>query len=357
MENERLNNFRKLMDEKGMECALIYSDVNRNYLTGFTGDESYIVITKNDAVFITDSRYTEQAHNQVAGFEIRRYDTKITDYLIDTIKPLGCRNLGFEESLMTYDMYETLKKGLPEIEFVKMEGLVEKLRIVKDDSEIAKIQKAAGIADEAFSHMLGFIKAGMTEKEVGMELEFKMRRLGASGLSFTSIVASGKRSSLPHGTATEKVIEYGDLLTLDFGCIYEGYCSDMTRTIVVGKANDKQKEIYNIVLSANEAVLEAVRPGLTGVELDMVARDIIGRKGYGDCFGHGLGHGVGMQIHELPMVSKKGLLTLKKNMVITDEPGIYIPGFGGVRIEDLLLVTEDGCSRFSHSEKKLLEIG
>lgn len=357
MENIRLKDFRKLMDEKGIECALIYSDVNRNYLTGFTGDESYIVVTGNQAIFITDSRYTEQAQNQVKEFEVRQYAGKITDYLIDLIKSLKCRNLGFEESLMTYDAYATLKEGLSGVEFVEMEGLVEKLRIVKDDSEIEKIQKAAEIADKAFTHMLGFIKQGMTEKQVGLELEFYMRRLGASGLSFTSIVASGKRSSLPHGTATDKVLENGDFLTLDFGCVYEGYCSDMTRTVVIGRANDKQKEIYGIVLSANEAVLNAARPGLTGVQLDMVARDIIGKKGYGDCFGHGLGHGVGMQIHELPYISKKGILTLKKNMVITDEPGIYIPQFGGVRIEDLVLMTEDGCRTLSHSEKKLLEIG
>lgn len=357
MENIRLNNFRELMDEKGIECALIYSDVNRNYLTGFTGDESYIVITANQAIFVTDSRYTEQAQNQVAGFEVRKYEGKIIDYLTDLIKSLKCRNLGFEDDLMTYDMYAALKGGLPGIEFVEMQGLVEKLRIVKDDSEIGKIQKAAEIADKTFSHMLSFIKSGMTEKEVGLELEFYMRRLGASGLSFTSIVASGKRSSLPHGTATDKVLQYGDFLTLDFGCVYEGYCSDMTRTVVIGKADAKQKEIYEIVLSANEAVLKEARPGISGIELDMVARDFISRKGYGECFGHGLGHGVGMQIHELPYVSKKGILTLRKNMVITDEPGIYIPQFGGVRIEDLVLVTEEGCSALSHSEKKLLEIG
>lgn len=357
MENSRLIGFRKLMDEKGIECALIYSDVNRNYLTGFTGDESYIVVTKNEAIFITDSRYTEQAQNQVVGFEVRKYEGKITDYLVNLISSLKCQNLGFEENLMTYDVYSALKANLPGIEFREMEGLVEKLRVVKDETELAKIQKAAQIADEAFSHMLGFIKQGMTEKEVGLELEFYMRRLGASGLSFTSIVASGKRSSLPHGTATDKVIQYGDFLTLDFGCVYEGYCSDMTRTVVIGKANDKQREIYEIVLSANEAVLKEARPGLTGIELDKVARDIIDNKGYGDCFGHGLGHGVGMQIHELPFISKKGILTLKKNMVITDEPGIYIPGFGGARIEDLVLVTADGCRTLSNSEKKLLEIG
>jgi Xaa-Pro aminopeptidase len=357
MENMRLKGLREGMAQNGIGCVLIYSDVNRNYLTGFTGDESYIVVTPDEAIFITDSRYTEQASKQVAGFEVRRYDSKITDTLIGLIKSLHTDNLGFENSLMTYDMYEELKTNLEGIAFIKLNGLVENLRIIKDNSEIEKIQKAANIADEAFSHMLGFIKQGMTEKEVGLELEFYMRRLGASGLSFTSIVASGSRSSLPHGTASDKVIEHGDFLTLDFGCVYEGYCSDMTRTVVIGEASKKQEEIYNIVLKANEEALKEVKPGITGAGLDMVARKIIAESGYGENFGHGLGHGVGMQIHELPFVSsKKGSIPLKAGMVITDEPGIYLPGFGGVRIEDLVLVTGNGCRVMSSSPKNLIII-
>lgn len=357
MKNLRLEKFRNLMKNEKIECALIYSDANRNYLTGFTGDESYAVITQDKAIFITDSRYTEQAESQVVDFEVRKFQNKLTDYLKDLIKSFGAANLGFEENFMTFDMYEGLKSGLENVEFLKLNSMVEKLRQVKDDGEIECIKRAAAIADEAFSHIIGFIKPGMSENQVGLELEFFMRKKGASRLSFTSIVASGKRSSLPHGTATDKVIENGDFLTLDFGCVYRGYCSDMTRTVVIGSADERQKEIYNIVLEANERALEEVKPGITGEELDRIARNVISERGFGEYFGHGLGHGVGMQIHELPYVSKKGKDQVQAGMVITDEPGIYIPSYGGVRIEDLVLVTGQGYEVLSKSNKQLIEIG
>lgn len=356
MENLRLKKFRERMSARKLDCALIYSDANRNYLSGFTGNESYSVITADSAVFVTDSRFTEQAQSQVRGFEVRQYDSKIGDFLIDLVKSLHVKNLGIEEDHMTYKMYTTLKAGLNDVEFVPLDGMTEKLRQVKEPSELENIGKAAGIADKAFLHMLEYIKPEMTENEVGLELEFFMRRLGASGLSFPSIVASGKRSSLPHGAPSDKVIERGDFLTLDFGCVYNGYCSDMTRTVVVGSASERQKEIYDIVLNANLKVLEKVKPGMSGREIDSIARDFIGAKGYGANFGHGLGHGVGVEIHELPMVSKRGETRMEPGMVITDEPGIYIPDFGGVRIEDLLTVTEDGCRLLSHSDKSLIEL-
>lgn len=354
--NKRLEKFRHQLKINSIDGALIYSDTNRNYLSGFTGDESYIIITDSDAIFITDSRYTEQASSQVLDFEVRQYAGAIIDFLTDTVKSLGIKKLGFEEDFVTFSMYDNLKNGLKDIELVQLEGIIENMRQVKDQEEIAKIQKAADIADEAFSHMLKYIKPGMTEMDISIELEFFMRSKGASRLSFTSIVASGKRSSLPHGTASLKTVEEGDFLTLDFGCVYNGYCSDMTRTIVIGKASDKQKEIYDIVLRANEEVLKNIKPGITGESLDLIARNIIGDCGYSQYFGHGLGHGVGMDIHELPHVNKRGKNPLEPNMIITDEPGIYIPGFGGVRIEDLVVVTEDGCKVLSKSAKKLIEL-
>lgn len=354
--NTRLQKFRESMNNRNLDCALIYSDANRNYLSGFKGDESYIVVTQKEAVFITDSRYTEQARSEVSDFEVRQYSDKITGYLSELVKSLKVKRLGFEESHMTYSMYEELKSSLDGVEFVKLDSMVEKLRQNKDSSEIDCIAKAASIADLAFSHMLNYIKPGMTEKSIGLELEFFMRSKGASGLSFPSIIASGKRSSLPHGTATDKVVENGDLLTLDFGCVYEGYCSDMTRTVVIGKASQEQKKIYEIVLKANEEALKAIKPGKTGIEIDLIARNIINDSGYGQYFGHGLGHGVGMRVHELPHVSKKGSYPMEPGMVITDEPGIYIPDFGGVRIEDLLVVTDDGCRVLSKSSKQLIEL-
>lgn len=356
MENIRLKKFRKLLFERGIKCALVYNNANRNYLTGFTGEDSYIIITDKDAVFITDSRYTEQAQNEVRGFEVMEYSIKITDYIKNTIKSLGVKNLGFEDNYMTFNIYEELRNGLEGVEFIKLDGMIEKLRQVKDTEEIINIEKAASIADDGFTHILNYIKPGVTENSIALELEFYMRSKGAAGLSFPSIVASGKRSSLPHGRASEKLIEDGDFLTLDFGCIYNGYCSDMTRTLVVGKASEKQKQIYDIVLEANKKALNSIKPGITGENLDAIAREYIEKNGFGQYFGHGLGHGVGMEIHELPHVSKKGKEPMETGMVITDEPGIYIPDYGGVRIEDLVLVTEDGCKVISKSNKELIEI-
>lgn len=357
MIDKRIAKFRQQFEKLGIDAALIISDVNRNYLTGFTGDESFAIITKNKAFFITDSRYTEQARKQVKNFEIIEYKPpSVHDYIKKIVLDNEIKRIGFEEDRISFSEYEKYKETLEGIELVKLNGAVENLRIIKDEEEIELISKAAQIADDAFLHILDFIKPNMKERDVALELEFFMRQKGASKLSFDSIVASGKRSSLPHGVASDKVIEKGDFLTLDFGCVYEGYCSDMTRTIVIGKADDKQKEIYNIVLEANEAALEAIKPKKACCEIDKIARDIIANKGYGDRFGHGLGHGVGREIHEQPRLSAFGKAVLEKGMVVTDEPGIYIPEYGGVRIEDLVLVTEDGYKVLSQSSKELIEL-
>ncbi|SKA81895.1 Xaa-Pro aminopeptidase [Caloramator quimbayensis] len=357
MIEKRIARFRQQFETLGIDAALIISDVNRNYLTGFTGDESFAIITKNKAFFITDSRYTEQAKKQVKNFEIIEYKPpSVQEYIKKIVLDNEIKRIGFEEDRISFSEYEKYKETLEGIELIKLNGAVENLRIIKDEEEIELISKAAQIADDAFLHILNFIKPNMTEKDVALELEFFMRQKGASKLSFDSIVASGNRSSLPHGVASDKVIEKGDFLTLDFGCIYEGYCSDMTRTIVIGKADDKQKEIYNIVLEANKEALEAIKPKMACCEIDKIARDIISNKGYGDRFGHGLGHGVGREIHEQPRLSAFSKAVLEKGMVVTDEPGIYIPEYGGVRIEDLVLVTEDGYKVLSKSSKELIEL-
>lgn len=356
MSNLRLKKFRDCLKNKGLDGALVYSDTNRNYLSRFKGDESYIIVTQNNAIFITDSRYVEQAKGEVDEFEVREYDKNIVDYIKETVNSLNIKTLGFEEDFVTYKVYSELKKALEGVTLSGIGGTIEKLRQIKEDSEIKYIEKAAEIADKAFIHMLEFIKPGMTEKKIGLELEFFMRLNGAQKLSFNSIVASGKRSCLPHGTATSKRVENGDFLTLDYGCVYNGYCSDMTRTIVIGEASEKQKEIYSIVLEANKTGLKAIKPGIAGYEADKAARDVIEKHGYGQYFGHSLGHGVGMDIHELPRLSKKGFEILRPGMVVTDEPGIYIPDFGGVRIEDLVLVTDDGLKVLSKSNKELIEL-
>lgn len=355
MVQQRIEKLRELIKQRGIDAVLIISNPNRNYMTGFTGNESFVILTLDKAIFVTDSRYTEQAQSQVKDYEIRTYKGSISDYLKEVINELNIKTLGFEEDILTFKDYSTYKSKFS-CELLPMEGIIEKLRLIKDSDEILTIKRAAAIADNAFAKILQFVKPGMTEREVGVELEYWLRRFGGSGLSFPSIVASGERSSFPHGEPTEKVIKMGDLLTLDFGCVYNGYCSDMTRTIVMGNATDKIMEIYNTVLEAQEAALKAFKPGAVAADVDKVARDIIIEKGYGEYFGHGLGHGVGRQIHEEPRISPMGNTILQPGMVVTNEPGIYIPDFGGVRIEDLVLITENGYEVLSRSPKNLIII-
>lgn len=349
----RIENLRKEMAKNNIDGVLLVGDFNRNYMSGFTGDESFSVITLDKAIFITDPRFTEQANQQVRDYEIREYKGIFSDFLKNLVEELNIKKLGFEEDVISFGTYSEYKNKI-NAELIPLNGMIEGLRIIKDEKEIQNIKGAAAIADKAFSHMLKFIKSGMTEREIGLELEFFMKKQGATDLSFPSIVASGVRSCLPHGQATDKVVQNGEFLTLDFGCIFNEYCSDMTRTIVVGEPSDKMREIYDVVLNANKNALLEIREGVTGFEVDKVARDYIEEKGYGKYFGHGLGHGVGRYIHEEPRLSPLGKKVLKAGMIVTDEPGIYIPDFGGVRIEDLILVTKDGCEVLSKSPKELI---
>lgn len=359
MYEQRILKLRSKMKEKEIDAALLIGDPNRNYMSGFSGDESFSLISKDKAIFMVDSRFIEQASNEVKNYDVVEYSKNgetLYEYLLKLVKTLNIKKLGFEENVVTYSRYESIKQALT-CELVPLNEMVEELRVVKNEDEIEIMQKAADIADAAFSHMLEFIKIGMTEREIGIELEFTMKKLGASGLSFPSIVASGLRSSLPHGQATDKKICDGEFLTLDFGCVYNEYCSDMTRTVAIGTISNEMKKIYNIVLEAQTTALKAFKSGVTGKSVDKVARDIIESYGYGDKFGHGLGHGVGRQIHEDPAISRKGDKLLESGMVVTDEPGIYISGFGGVRIEDILVITDKGCRVLSKSPKALMSIG
>ena len=355
MFKKRIAKLREAMGKKKLDSVLLMGDPNRNYLSGFTGNESFSLITQEEAFFITDSRFTEQASEQVKDYKILEYSKGMSfvDFLSDLIDKNNIKRLGFEENIVSYSQYVVFNSKL-NCQLVPMEGIVEEIRIVKDDDEIKLMEGAAAIADKAFAHMVNFIKSGMTEREIGLELEFHMKKLGASALSFPSIVASGVRSSLPHGEATEKVIKRGEFLTLDFGCIYKEYCSDMTRTVVIGEPSREMLKIYNIVLEAEQLALKEYKPGIPAVEVDAVASNYISGKGYGKNFGHSLGHGVGREIHEAPIIGYKNNRKLESGMVVSDEPGIYIPGFGGVRIEDLLVVTEDGGRVLSKSPKNLI---
>ena len=352
----RLKKIRNIYQSVGADGVFIYSPENRRYLSRFTGTTGYLVIGNEEAGFITDSRYTNQASEQCTGFEIIENKLNLADYLADTINRYGIKKIAYEDSYMTIKFYNDLKEKLEGIEFIPLKDAEGQIRIIKDQEELENIEKAAEIADKAFTHILDFVKVGAKEKELALELEFFMRKNGATGLSFESILASGWRSALPHGAASDKRIEPNDFVVFDFGCVYNGYCSDMTRTVVVGKVSEKQKNIYNTVLKAQKEALRYIKPGALCKDIDKVARDIIKDAGYGEYFGHGLGHGVGLAIHEEPRLSPIGEVTLEENMVVTDEPGIYIPGFGGVRIEDLVAVGKDGPIIYSKTTKDLIEL-
>ncbi len=349
----RVDQLREKMKAEGIASFLITSPYNLRYLTGFTGTTGLALISLEKAYFITDFRYTEQAAKQCVGYEVVKNVGPILEVVADIVETTKLENLAFEEAYVPFKQYVDLETLL-EVDLVPVSGMVEELREVKDEAEVAIIEKACNIADQAFSHILTYIKPGMTEIQVANELDFHMRSLGASGVSFETIVASGLRSAMPHGVASDKVIEEGDLITIDFGCYYNGYVSDMTRTIAIGEPSDKLKEIYNVVKEAQQKVLDVAKPGMTGVELDAVARDYIASKGYGEAFGHSTGHGIGLEIHEGPNVSKLAEKAFVPGNVITNEPGIYLPGIGGVRIEDDMLVTENGIKRLTHSEKELI---
>ncbi|RUS48051.1 Xaa-Pro peptidase family protein [Cohnella sp. AR92] len=354
MANERVSKLRAALQELGGEAILITNAYNRRYLSGFTGSSGVVLITRERAVLLTDFRYREQAPQQAKGFEVLEHGPGIYGDVAALLNKWGVSRLHIEEQDMTYATYLSVQEKLNPIELVVSQGIVEKLREIKDEQEIAIIQEAADVADRAFDHILGFIKPGVTEASVALELETFMRKQGAAGPSFDTIVASGERSSLPHGVASDKLIGSGEFVTLDFGAYYKGYCSDITRTVVVGPASDRHREIYGIVLEAQLNALEHLRPGMTGHDGDALTRDIITRYGYGDYFGHSTGHGVGMEVHEWPRLARNSNSILTPGMIVTVEPGIYLPGFGGVRIEDDVVVTNDGIKILTRSPKELI---
>lgn len=341
------------MQSENIDGMLITSASNLRYMTQFTGTAGMALVTSTDAIFITDFRYTEQAREQAKHYEVVEHKGNILDELAKQVERLRVERLGFEQEHVTFYTYEQYRKNLTS-ELVPTSNLIEKLRLVKDESEINRLKDAAKIADDAFEHILSVIKPGISERAVANELEFFMRNQGATSSSFDIIVASGTRSALPHGVASDKIIERGDFVTLDFGAYYKGYCSDITRTVAVGEPDDKLKEIYDIVLEAQKLGVAQIKPGMSGKEADAITRNYISDKGYGDYFGHSTGHGIGLDIHEGPTLSMKSTQLLEKGMVVTVEPGIYLTGIGGVRIEDDIVLTENGNERLTYSPKDLI---
>ncbi|QNO16141.1 aminopeptidase P family protein [Alkalicella caledoniensis] len=353
---ERLAKIKGKIKEQNIDAFLVLQPQNRYYLSGFTGSSGYLIIAENEGIFLTDFRYKEQARTQVQGFTIVQHGLDVLGDIYTELKRLGVKRLGFEQEHITYSQYLNFTNAFEGIELINIKPIVEELRMFKDEGEISKIEYSIDIAGRAFAHILGFLKPGITEREVALELEVFMKKEGASGLAFTTIVASGQRSSLPHGIASEKCLEKGDFVKMDFGCVYNNYCSDITRTVVLGKATDRQKEIYNTVLQAQQNALEGIRPGMTGMEADSLARDIIYKNGFKDNFGHGLGHSIGMVVHENPRLAPKSSDILQPGHVFTVEPGIYIEDFGGVRIEDMIVITENGNRNLTKVTKELIEI-
>ncbi|WP_042355084.1 M24 family metallopeptidase [Bacillus rubiinfantis] len=350
---EKLKKLRTAFTEHGVDGVLITSPYNRRYISNFTGTAGVVLISADKALFITDFRYIEQASKQCTGFEIIKISETIPKEIAAQVKNLGIKKLGFEEEYVTYSSFKEFEKEV-KAELVPLSGVIEKLRLIKSDAEIKILKEAADIADAAFKHIIEFIRPGKTELEVSNELEFFMRKAGATSSSFDTIVASGVRSALPHGVASDKVIESGDMVTMDYGAYYKGYVSDITRTVAVGEPDSQLKEIYQIVLDAQLRGMDGFKPGMTGKEADALTRDYITEKGYGDYFGHSTGHGIGLEVHEGPALSMKSDIVLQPGMVVTCEPGIYVPGLGGVRIEDDTLITNDHNEALTHSTKELI---
>lgn len=353
----RLDTLRKQFSEKNIDGLIVASNTNRRYLTGFTGTAGIAVISEKEARFITDFRYVEQAGNQIEGFEIVQHTKPIHEEVAKQVQEMGISRLGFEKDQLTYGQYDVFKSVLENKEFTPVSGLVEKIRLIKNPAELKVIQDAIDIADDAFTHIQKYLRAGVKEIDISNELEFFMRKQGAVSSSFDIIVASGYRSALPHGVASDKVIEKGELVTLDFGAYYNGYCSDITRTVAIGEPSDELKKIYETVLEAQLRGVNGIKPRMTGKEADALTRDYITEKGYGEYFGHSTGHGLGMQVHEGPGLSYKSDQQLEPGMVVTVEPGIYVAGVGGTRIEDDIVITESGNDILSKSTKELLILG
>lgn len=348
-----LSRIEKLINNIGEgRAAFISGGANIRYYSGFTSGDAFLIISADRRMLITDSRYYVQARQQSQDFDL----VKLEDGWEKIFASVPEREIAFEENIITCGFYDRLKKKAEKKSFIRMQKEIEAPRRNKDASEIRLISEAEEIGSRAFMHIIEVLHAGMTERDVALKLEYYMKKQGATALSFDTIAASGVRSSMPHGTATDKVIEKGELLTLDFGCVYEGYCSDMTRTVVIGVPDAKQKEIYDIVLTAQTAAIEGLYQGIACSEADELARRVIREAGYGDSFGHSLGHSVGLEIHESPNFSPKSRDELENGNVLSVEPGIYIDGWGGVRIEDLIAVADGRIVNLTTAPKNLIRI-
>jgi len=350
--NNRLNNLRKALVQNSVDAMLVSQSENRRYLSGFDGSAGYLLITEKKAILATDFRYTEQADSQAPDFEVARIKGKLSEWFPELIAGASVKKLGFEADDVSYSAYTQFSDALAEVELVPVKEVVERLRVVKESEEIEYIEKAVGIADTAYNKVSNEIKAGMTEKQVAWEMEKSLRENGSEAVPFEIIVASGPNAALPHAKPTDRVINPGEPVVIDMGAKYRGYASDLTRTMCPGEPDETYLKIYRTVLDAQEAAEAIIKGGMTGQEADGIAREIIKKAGYGEPFGHSLGHGVGLAEHELPHLSPNADGTLEDGMVYTVEPGIYLSGWGGVRIEDTA-VMNNGKTRVITKARKV----
>ena len=358
----RLHAIRNHLKESGFDGVMITNPENRRYLSGFTGSAGVLLIGMEKAYLITDFRYWEQVRQEVSqpgegeGFELHKQGPDLWRSVAELIAAIGWGTIGFEATL-SYRDYQTVTQAIPHQRLEPMNDLVERLRWTKDETEIERLTKAEAISDAALAKTLAVVRPGVTEKEIALEFDYQLRLHGADGTAFSTIVASGWRAALPHGAPSDKAVARGELLIIDGGALYQGYHGDLTRTFVLGKATEEQREIYRIVLTAQQQALEYLKAGLPGNVVDRVARQVIMDHGHGEHFGHGLGHCVGLNIHENPRLAPADENRIPARAAVTVEPGIYLPDWGGVRIEDLVVVQEDGIVNLTHSPKlQLMEL-
>jgi Xaa-Pro aminopeptidase len=336
------------------DSLLVFGHVNVGYLSGFSGSDGALLCSCKDNLLLCDSRYTLQAANEASQLGISEYKHKL-EGIAAAIKTRGLKRVAFDAEQVAVAFFNQLQKALPDVEFIPLGEQLDQLRAVKSREEINSIAHAAELASAAFEELLPFIAPGVTEKALALKLEILMKEKGADEKAFDFIVVSGSRGALPHGQPTDRLLSAGEMVTFDFGARCNGYHSDETVTLTVGSPDSRMLEVYEVVKNAHDRAVSAVRPGIDCRALDAIARDYIANAGFGDYFGHGLGHGVGLEIHEKPTISSRSAQMVTEGMVFTIEPGIYIPGVGGVRIEDLVEVTADGCRLLSRVSKELIQ--
>lgn len=358
-ERERIKTVIEKFKRINLDALLITDIKNVRYLTGFTGSSGFILLSEDRSIFVTDFRYKTQAEEEVSDFELRIEKGKLPDIMEKLVRELGLKTVGFEANAISFDHYKKLSERLSGIELTPSTDLIETLRAVKDDEELIFIRRAITIAEESFKSVLKLLRPGIIEKDIALSLEYETRKRGSGLLPFDIIVASGERSALPHATSSRKTLEEGDLVIIDWGAQDCGYFCDITRTFMIGSnppGRFDRRKIYEVVLNAQREAIMNAKPGMTFSGLDAVARDFIVEAGFSEYFGHGLGHGVGLSVHEAPNISWQGEGVLEEGMVFTIEPGIYIPGFGGVRIEDMIVVKDGGVEVLSSLPRELEEV-